>query len=219
MRHARIRVTAHGQESAIHPVYDIWANAPFVERSRALQWNQTEDVLGILHYAEGDPDAFEAAIADIPEVLEYDIERAGERSFYVYFRDLTTPSLQEMFGSLTEGALVIVPPVVYHDDGWVTIQLFGPETRLQDAIDRIPDPVEVQVEAVGGLSAVDPTGEIRLTDRQREAVVAGLDLGYYDVPRTATHEDVADALGCAPSTAAEHLRKAETTVLRTVFGH
>mgnify|MGYP002276742734 CR=1 FL=1 len=61
---------------------------------------------------------------------------------------------------------------------------------------------------------VAPTA--RLTDRQREAVEAGLDLGYYDVPRTTDHEAVADALGCAPSTAAEHLRKAESKLLRAV---
>nr|WP_284011073.1 helix-turn-helix domain-containing protein [Halomicroarcula sp. YJ-61-S] len=37
------------------------------------------------------------------------------------------------------------------------------------------------------------------------------------MPRTATHEAVADALDCAPSTAAEHLRKAESRVLHALF--
>ncbi|MFC6975764.1 helix-turn-helix domain-containing protein [Halomicroarcula sp. GCM10025709] len=61
------------------------------------------------------------------------------------------------------------------------------------------------------------TVETRLSDRQREAVEAALSLGYYDIPRTATHEAVADALDCAPSTAAEHLRKAESRVLHALF--
>jgi predicted DNA binding protein len=217
MRSVQLRVTAHGHEDAIHPVYDIWANADYIERSRALQWNQSGEVLGIFHYARGDADAFEAAIREIPEVIDYEIARAGDDAFYVYLRDATTTSLQRMFGSLTEGALVIVPPIVYHEDGWVTVSTFGPDERIQDAIERIPDPVEVRIEKVSDLAATRPAVESGLTDRQRRAVEAALDLGYYEIPRTASHEDVAAELDCAPSTAAEHLRKAESAVLESVF--
>jgi len=218
MRHVRVRVTAHGHEGEIHPVYDLWANAPFIERSRALQWNNTGDELGILHYAEGDADALEAAIADIPEVLGYDIERVAEGAFYVYIRDATTVSLREVFESLLTGAVIVVPPIVYHEDGWVTVSLFGDDEQLQAAVEQIPDPVEVVIEQVGGLASAAPAVDAGLTDRQRAAVEAALELGYYDVPREAGHEAVADALECAPSTAAEHLRKAESRVLRSAFG-
>jgi len=218
MRHVRVRVTAHGHEGEIHPVYDLWANAPFIERSRALQWNNTGDELGILHYAEGDADAFEATIAEIPEVLGYDIERVAEGAFYVYIRDATTVSLREVFESLLTGAVIVVPPIVYHGDGWVTVSLFGDDEQLQAAVEQIPDPVEVVIEQVGGLASAAPAVDAGLTDRQRAAVEAALELGYYDVPREAGHEAVADALECAPSTAAEHLRKAESRVLRSAFG-
>ena len=217
MQHVRIRVTAHGKEAEIHPVYDIWANADYVDRSWALQWNNSGDRLGILHYAHGKPDPLEAAIRDIPEVLGYDIQRVGDEAFYVYLQDATTESLGEMFGSLTAGALIVVPPIVYHEDGRVTVSLFGPDDRLQAAVEGIPDPVEVQVEAVGGLEAAAPGARTSVTERQREAVEAALERGYYDVPRTADHEDVADAIDCAPSTAAEHLRKAEAAVVAHTF--
>jgi len=36
-------------------------------------------------------------------------------------------------------------------------------------------------------------------------------LGYYESPRRATRDDVA-AVGCSPTTAGEHLRKAEARV-------
>ncbi|MXR22550.1 helix-turn-helix domain-containing protein [Halobacterium bonnevillei] len=39
-----------------------------------------------------------------------------------------------------------------------------------------------------------------------------VDAGYYDVPRTASQDDVAAQLDCAPSTVAEHLRKAEAAL-------
>lgn len=44
---------------------------------------------------------------------------------------------------------------------------------------------------------------------------AALEAGYYAVPREASRADVAAALGCAPSTASEHLRKAERRLVRT----
>jgi predicted DNA binding protein len=62
-----------------------------------------------------------------------------------------------------------------------------------------------------------PTAESLLTDRQREAVEAANDLGYYEIPREASQEDVAERIGCAASTAAEHLRKAETKLLRSIL--
>ncbi|WP_459192196.1 helix-turn-helix domain-containing protein [Halosimplex sp. J119] len=213
MQHVRVRVTANGREGEIHPVYGIVTTAPFVEWALALQWNNAGEDLGILHYVRGDADAFEEAIADVPVVRGYDIEPAGEGSFYAYISDDTTASVRELFGSLTTGTVVVVPPIRYNEDGSVTISLFGPDDELQSAIGELPDPIEVAVEEVGGLDSAAPAAEAGLTERQREAVVAALDLGYYEVPREASHEVVADALDCAPSTAAEHLRKAESKLL------
>jgi hypothetical protein len=52
-----------------------------------------------------------------------------------------------------------------------------------------------------------------LTARQREVLAAAWDAGYYDVPRTATVEAVAETLGVDPSTATEHIQRAERNLL------
>lgn len=52
-----------------------------------------------------------------------------------------------------------------------------------------------------------------LTDRQREVVRTAYDAGYYEIPREATTEDVAAELGVDPSTAAEHLQRAERNLM------
>ncbi|MEF8813524.1 MAG: helix-turn-helix domain-containing protein [Halovenus sp.] len=72
-------------------------------------------------------------------------------------------------------------------------------------------------EEIGGLEGVPGLDESRLSNRQREAVEVALELGYYETPRTANQEDVAEAMGCATSTAAEHLQKAESKILRAVL--
>jgi hypothetical protein len=218
MKHVRVRITARGREAEVHPMYDVWANAPFVRRAEALQWNYTGDALGILHYAVGDVDAFEAAVAEIPEVVDHDTVRVGDGAFYAYIRDSTTEALGDLFGPITRGALVAVPPIRYHEDGTVTVSLFGPDADIQAAVESVESPVDVTVEEVGGLAATTPAVEARLSERQRETVEAALDLGYYEVPREATHADVAETIDCAPSTAAEHLRKAESRLVASAFG-
>lgn len=192
MKHVRVRLTAHGRERDIHPMYGVMTEAPFVTRATALQWNYTGDALGILHYVVGDADALERAMQEIPEVVGYDIERIDERSCYVYVRDTTTDPLQEMFGPLSSGGLVVVPPIEYERDGTVALSIFGPDDELQEAIQRISVPIDVTIEAVGGLDGATAAVDACLTGRQREVVETAVELGYYDVPKTASQEDVAE---------------------------
>ncbi|KTG09007.1 DNA-binding protein [Haloprofundus marisrubri] len=215
MKHLRVRITAGGREADIHPMYDLWANAPFIERATALQWNYTGDAFGILHFAVGDAAAFENAIADIPEVLDYDIETAGADAFYVYIRDATTNELSDLFGPITHGGLVVVPPIRYHEDGTVTFSVFGPDSEIQHAVESVPDVVDVTIEEISGLTSMAAVLETQLSRRQREAVDVAVELGYYEVPRKSNTKDIAAVLECSPSTAAEHLRKAESKLIST----
>ncbi|QIO24277.1 PAS domain S-box protein [Haloarcula sp. JP-L23] len=52
-----------------------------------------------------------------------------------------------------------------------------------------------------------------LTDRQRTALEAAYHAGFFEWPRDASGQDVADSLGIAASTFHQHLRKAERKVL------
>lgn len=217
MKHARVRITAHGKERDIHPMYGVMTEASFVERATALQWNYTGDALGILHYVVGDADALETAMKDIPEVIGYDVARVDARSFYVYVRDATTGPLQELFAPVTSGGILVVPPVKYEPDGTVVFSIFGPDEELQAAVTSVPEPIDVTIEAVGGLADTTAAVEAGLTERQREIVTTAVTMGYYDIPRTASQAEIAAELDCAPSTVAEHLRKAESRVMRTQF--
>lgn len=218
MKHVRLTLTADGREAEIHPMYDLLANGAPVERATALQWNWTGDRLGILHHVTGDIDAFEAAVRDIEQVIDYELEPAGTDAFYAYLHDEMTAASAQLFEPASYGGLVVVPPMVYRENGEVAMSAFGPADVIQAAIEAVPDPVEAEVRAVGGLTGLAQLTESHLSGRQRAALAAGLELGYYAVPRDATQADVADALDCAPSTAAEHLRKAEARLVESVIG-
>lgn len=59
--------------------------------------------------------------------------------------------------------------------------------------------------------------ESLLSDRQAEVVTLALDAGYYEWPRGADAETLADRLDITHTTFLEHLRKAEHTLLRTAL--
>ena len=58
--------------------------------------------------------------------------------------------------------------------------------------------------------------ETLLTDRQLGVLDAALSVGYYEEPRRGTQADVAEAVGLAPATVGEHLRRVEEMVLRSL---
>ena len=68
--------------------------------------------------------------------------------------------------------------------------------------------------------SVDAIGEDfaeRLTDKQLTVLETASELGYYDWPRAATAEAVADAVGIASSTLHQHLRAAEGKLVAAFF--
>jgi HTH-type transcriptional regulator, bacterioopsin transcriptional activator and related proteins len=57
----------------------------------------------------------------------------------------------------------------------------------------------------------------RLTAKQRQTLLAAYSSGYYEVPRRASSKELARLLRIDKSTFAEHLRKAERNVVKSVL--
>lgn len=217
MKHVRLRLDAHGCEAEIHPMYDVLINAPYLDRATAMHWNFTGDELGIMHYIDGAIEPFRERIDTIEPVLAYELTPANENGFYAYIRDATTEPLRTMFAAVTHGPSLVIPPIEFTADGTLTYSVFGPSGEIQAGIERVPDPVEVSITEVTGMAATPGVLETLLSARQREAIEAALSAGYYEIPRSSGIEAIADDIDCAPSTASEHLRKAESTLLRSML--
>lgn len=217
MKHVRLELDAGGREGEIHPMYDLLANAEFVERAKTTHWNYASDTLGIMHYVHGDAERFAARLNGIEDVNQYDLTEVTDSTFYAYLMcDIDGPA-RRMFGALTQGRLVVHHPIEWTEDGSSFVSVVGTPAEIQAAAEDVPDPVSVTVHQIGGIEGTTEAVEGVLTDRQRLAVERALALGYYAIPREASLEDIAEELGCARSTAAEHLRKSEAKVLGAVF--
>lgn len=170
-----------------------------------------------LFHVDGDRAALSDRLVGLPEVAVAETAPASEGfSLLLVLDPDSIPVMRSLFEVLSWQELVVVPPVVYRD-GEVHARLVGTTETVSGLVEAMPDVVDVEVEAVVERGLDREHGPAGLSERQRQAVLAALELGYYDQPRAATHEDVATALDCAPSTASEHLRKAEAKLVRAAL--
>ncbi|MFB6140104.1 MAG: helix-turn-helix domain-containing protein [Halosimplex sp.] len=212
----RLHFTARPDPSRAPALFVLLAASDHAREARLLDWNLGSGERGTLLYAvDGDPDAFRAAARETPGVESVDVEPAGDGRFHALLdaRPSAVPLLRRVLAAMTRTGMVVLTPVVYRD-GTVSGHIVGDAATLQATLDGVPDAVDVTVEEVGPFRGPPGTPETRLSDRQREAVLVALELGYYEHPSETTHEAIAAELDCAPSTASEHLKKAEAKLVR-----
>lgn len=200
---------------AIHPVHEFIDRHEAVERDLLLAGNTaTEGWDTLLFYVEGEQAPYREALDATDRVVEYELTEPDDGGFYAYLKQEDDPLDASLFEAFSRTGLVLVPPVEFVDRGRANLTVLGDPDALQELLDGLPESVTATVERIGEYDERRSVFDPGLTARQREAVAAAVDAGYYEVPRTGAIDDVADALGCATGTADEHLRKAEQAVMR-----
>ncbi|NEU55326.1 helix-turn-helix domain-containing protein [Halorussus sp. MSC15.2] len=137
-------------------------------------------------------------------------ELADTRLYVVAF---TAPKLPERLADTADDLVGTCDPAV--TDRGATVSFVGPQEAIAGLVEEYETAgVSPDLRKLGAYAGDDrPLDE--LTDRQREAVRTAYEMGYYEVPREATTEDVAAEFGVDSSTVAEHLQRAE----RNLLGH
>jgi predicted DNA binding protein len=215
----QLRVTMHVDPERAPTFFALLAESAEVDDARVLDMTTTyDDEESVLLAIDGDPGGFAARATETPGIESVEVsEAAGGRAYaLVVMRPLETPVFDAIHRASSRTGLVVRTPIVYRD--WQMIaRVVGEPAALQEAMGYAPDATEVEIHEVGAFTGGldDPAGV--LSERQREALEAARELGYYDRPREATHEDVAAELDCAPSTASEHLGKAEAKLVDAVL--
>jgi predicted DNA binding protein len=201
-----------------HPMEEFLRTEDAVEREELLGWNQSaETVEYALLYVEGAIEPYRERIDRVDSVRNVTLTPIDDESFYAYVCQETRPEEEAWREAFVRRNLVVIAPIVFGDRG-IRMTVVGASDDLQALLDDIPDSFDVTVEEIGDYDRRHATIAGALTDRQLAAVETAVDLGYYEVPRRASLADVAAELDCAESTASNHLRKAETSVMRRLVG-
>lgn len=210
MKRARLRVRP--PRSATSAVHRAVQSTDELGEATLLSGGTDPDDPTELFSVEGEESAVRDALADREAVRSFEVTTVDDGATYVHVRETEAADQRRLSAVFTAGTLVATLPIRYRPDGGVEFTVVGASDDLRTAVERASDLADVTVLAVGD-GWTGPAPGARLTDRQREVVEVASALGYYENPRRTTQDEVAAELGLAPSTVAEHLRKAEARLV------
>ena len=198
----------------MHPIHRLIDESDAVDRDVLLHGTvlgESDDTF--LFYVEGDIDVYTDALRSVDRIREFEVTRIDETGQYVLLTQRRDGVDDAMFDPLQRTGIVVVPPIDFRPNGIARLTIIGNGEPLRDALAGLPDRIETTVLRVGEYDWRQDLFDPGLTDRQFDAVAAAVESGYYESPRETTVEEVAERIDAAPSTASEHLRKAESTVM------
>jgi hypothetical protein len=135
-------------------------------------------------------------------------ETGGSHLYVIAF---TAPDLPESISETADDLVGTCEPEL--DSQGAKISLAGSQDDISDVISEYqqagasPDLRRL----VGYEGQGHPADE--LTDRQREVIETAWDMGYYEVPKAVSADEIATDFDLDPSTVAEHLQRAERNLL------
>lgn len=215
----RVRATVRLDEENAPELYALLAHTDGVDSVHVLAVNSAlEDGETILITVAGDPDSFAEQARETTGVESIAMSEDATEGAHALVT--TTPDgtqLSGMLHSIGSSEIVLRLPIVYRN-GRMHATAVGTSDALQSVHDGGREDFPIQIESVGPFHGYSDDPLTRLSDRQREALETAYEMGYYEQPRQATHEDIADRLDCAPVTASDHLQKAEGKLVSTLLG-
>jgi predicted DNA binding protein len=127
------------------------------------------------------------------------------------------PILSSVLNSVGVVEGYLFPPLEIRD-GKVKMSFLGSEQQIRTFLEKISEKgirYKVILLTQANFSPNSPLNQ--LTEKQREILVAAHKLGYYDIPRKITSQQLAKKLGIGDSTLVEHLRKAEQRLINRLL--
>lgn len=215
-----LRLAIREPEARRNPLHTFLVEHEGMQLAQLWNWHEATDGNGdlLLFRVVGEFAPYTAALDEAAFVSAYETARIDDESFYLYVEHETRDADHAFREPFLDQRVLTAPPIEFAANGETRMEVVGRAADVQAVVDGFPPAYEVRVDRVSSYGrGMTATGSL-LTERQREALAVAVELGYYDIPRTASVEDVAGELNCAPSTASDHLRKAQARLARDVGG-
>lgn len=115
--------------------------------------------------------------------------------------------------------MLMARPPDFLDVDRMKVELVGNEKEIMEFLQYANEWTDNSFKILG-LTSMDTKGESllsKLTTRQRQMLLTAYALGYYDVPRRISSNDLSRHLNVDKSTVVEHLRKAERKLISSII--
>ncbi|WP_435345973.1 helix-turn-helix domain-containing protein [Haloarchaeobius sp. HRN-SO-5] len=209
----------HLPDRLLHPIQAFIREGDAVRYEEMLAWRVRPDegIEYALYYVEADLERYRAAVRGVETVVDCRITPIDDDAAHVWVCEETRPETRAWRDAFADRQLIVVPPIRFDDEATMEMTIVGDGGDIHDTLENVPPAVDVTVDEIGTYDRRGGTLAGTLTDRQLAAASTALRLGYYEVPREGTLDDVAETLGCAESTASVLLRRAERDVISRVL--
>lgn len=213
MRYATVVITP--DTGGLNPADAVLIQSSAVERDLVHQVNLLNDgTVVMLYELRGDIDAAVEELRREDAVIAVDGSGDGEGLIYLHIQPNETSA--KLLEVIQNNEVVLQTPLECTRAGGVRVTIVGDDATIQRAVDGVPDDVSISLEGIGDYHPEADKLYGTLTARQREVLEAAVEQGYYEVPRGATHKDIAEEVGLSAGTIGEHLRKVERRVLSSL---
>lgn len=206
-----VTVIMRPETGALHPLEKQLSTDKRIIREAIHAVEPLDDgTIVMLTEIRGDLDRYRTVMTEATSVHEFAV--SGDGSGYCYCRVDSSPLIELLVERQQTEDFVVEFPVDITDDGGYRITMVGREQAFVNAPSTPPDGIEMELVSMGPYHPHLDRPFAELTDRQHDVLETAIRLGYYQNPREATHEDIAEELGIQPSTVGKHLRSIEMRV-------
>jgi len=203
------------------PFVSVLADLPDADIEVEMQLNHGDTPLFFAYVTGAPATDVEAAFADASFVGEQTlVGRAGETLRY---QVVPGPDMEAHMGDAIDDldglralaeAEAIIDRIEVTRTGWVQAGWFADRAAFDEFRSFWQSEGGFALRRLTRDGEPEPPGD-GLTDPQREALRTAYELGYFEVPRGASLDDVATELGIGASAASERLRRAQTHLVET----
>lgn len=198
-------------DDGFHPGHTALVEDPDVRRVGVDHLNRLADGTGVqVLHLRGDEERVAEILGSTEDVLSFDVTSV-EDGMHVYVHFEASGMTDDLLRMTQEYELVVDMPLEAAPNGGIRVTLIGEEEQFREAIEDVPEGIRLELEQITDYRP--DADDSLLTDRQREILAVAVHEGYYDVPRRASRDDLAETLDLSGGTVSEHLRKIEATVL------
>ncbi|WP_254831259.1 helix-turn-helix domain-containing protein [Haloglomus salinum] len=184
-----------------------------------MQFNHGNRPLFLVTVQDGFQSKIEHALTEAYDVGEWTlVGQAGETRRY---QVLPALSLEEQLGEYLDDleglealatADAIIQRIDVRPDGWRQTGWFADRDAFNKFSSFWQRNADFRLHRLTQDGESEPPGD-GLTDRQHEALRIAYELGYFEIPRQASLEDIAEELNLSPSSVSERLRRAQTQLI------
>jgi hypothetical protein len=196
----------------------LFSDESRVRRDRIYNLTLLEDgTFVLLGRVQGDLAFAREVLGSASEVIGFSISGQNNGRGLIFVHARPPSAVERLLKLRREYAVFFDFPIEMTKEGQLEITIVGERNdEILAVLDKIPPEIDVTVERIGAYIESPLALTDLLTERQREILDIALKCGYYEVPRQATHRDIAGKLGISPPTVSEHLQKIEARIFRTI---